>query len=166
MWITCLFWSAQGEGDPPETATDFCSALMGETAPQFAGTNYSVLGLGDTSYEHFCKMGKDFDARLEALGANRVFARKDCDVDFDSDFEEWLDGSLSALLKLQPEVAASAVVSPAAPTQTAVKYSARTPSLLHSRNVSCSTVKVHRRRRSTWSLIWRVPALFTKRATL
>ena len=73
--------STWGEGDPPETATDFCSALMGETAPQFAGTNYSVLGLGDTSYEHFCKMGKDFDARLEALGANRVFARKDCDVD-------------------------------------------------------------------------------------
>lgn len=119
--------STWGEGDPPETATDFCSALMGETAPQFASTNYSVLGLGDTSYEHFCKMGKDIDARLEALGANRVFARKDCDVDFDSDFEEWLDGSLSALLKLQPEAATSAVVSPAAPTQTAVKYSRKNP---------------------------------------
>ena len=38
--------------------------------------NYSVLGLGDTSYEHFCKMGKDFDTRLEVLGATRVNERK------------------------------------------------------------------------------------------
>lgn len=119
--------STWGEGDPPETATDFCTALMDEKAPRFAGTNFSVLGLGDTSYEHFCKMGKDFDTQLEALGGNRAFARKDCDVDFDSDFEEWLDGSLSALLKLQPEPATASTATAPVQSQTAVKYSRKNP---------------------------------------
>ncbi|MGC6455054.1 MAG: assimilatory sulfite reductase (NADPH) flavoprotein subunit [Coraliomargaritaceae bacterium] len=119
--------STWGEGDPPETATDFYSALMDEKSPRFEGTNFSVLGLGDTSYEHFCKMGKDMDARLEALGGSRAYARKDCDVDFDSDFEEWLDGSLAALLKLQPAVASLDAASAPVAAQAAVKYSRKNP---------------------------------------
>ncbi|MGB0344187.1 MAG: assimilatory sulfite reductase (NADPH) flavoprotein subunit [Coraliomargarita sp.] len=119
--------STWGEGDPPETATDFYQAMMGEGAPRFESTNFSVLGLGDTSYEHFCKMGKDFDGRLEALGASRAHPRKDCDVDFDSDFEAWLEGSLSALQALQPAPAAPAAVAVAAPAAPAVKYSRKNP---------------------------------------
>ena len=119
--------STWGEGDPPETATDFYQSMMGEGAPRFESTNFSVLGLGDTSYEHFCKMGKDFDVRLEALGASRAHPRKDCDVDFDSDFEAWLDGSLSALQALQPAPAAPAAVAVAATAAPAVKYSRKNP---------------------------------------
>ena len=77
--------STWGEGDPPETATDFYEAFMSDQAPKLPNTRYSVLGLGDTSYEEFCKMGIDFDARLEGLGAKRIYNRVDCDVDYDDD---------------------------------------------------------------------------------
>lgn len=92
--------STWGEGDPPENAVDFVRALMSDEAPRLSGTRFSVLGLGDSSYEHFCKMSIDIDARLEALGAQRVFERKDCDVDFDDDFATWHTAALAALLSL------------------------------------------------------------------
>ena len=90
--------STWGEGDPPENAVEFYNEFMGTDAPKLEGTRFSVLSLGDSSYEHFCKMGKDFDRRLEELGGNRLVKRVDCDVDFDSDFENW---KLSVLKKFE-----------------------------------------------------------------
>jgi sulfite reductase (NADPH) flavoprotein alpha-component len=116
--------STWGEGDPPENAVDFVEAFMGDKAPKLEGTRFSVLGLGDTSYEHFCKMGIDIDARLEALGAKRVFDRKDCDVDFDDDYAAWSKGALAALEALAaPAAVTTAAAAPAAP----VKYSRKNP---------------------------------------
>lgn len=89
--------STWGEGDPPETAVDFYEAFMSDKAPKLENTRFSVLGLGDTSYEQFCQMGKDFDSRLEALGAKRIFDRRDCDVDYDDDYDAWHTGALKAL---------------------------------------------------------------------
>lgn len=122
--------STWGEGDPPETALDFYEEFMSEKAPKLEKTRFSVLGLGDTSYEQFCKMGKDFDSRLEALGATRVFDRKDCDVDFDDDFASWHQGALKVLeaLAAQEGAAASAAANAAAAAPTeAVKYSRKNP---------------------------------------
>ena len=118
--------STWGEGDPPETAVDFYEAFMSEKAPKLENTRFSVLGLGDTSYEHFCKMGKDFDSRLEALGGQRVFDRKDCDVDFDDDFAAWHTGALKALEALAAPAAAPAATA-AAPAAAPVKYSRKNP---------------------------------------
>ena len=121
--------STWGEGDPPENAIDFYNTFMSDQAPRFEGTRYSVLGLGDTSYEHFCKMGIDFDTRLEALGAKRIFERKDCDVDFDEDYVIWQKGVFAALSELtnvssSVSAADSATAIPAAP---AVSYSRKNP---------------------------------------
>ena len=44
--------------------------------------NFGVLALGDSTYEHYCKTGKDFDTKLETLGANRVLDRVDLDLIF------------------------------------------------------------------------------------
>src|SRR6185436_1438159 len=55
---------------------------------------YSVLALGDSNYAKFCECGKNFDRRLEELGATRIHGRVDCDVDFESGFVGWLEGAL------------------------------------------------------------------------
>ena len=89
--------STWGDGEPPDDALDLFESLDTDSAPLLSQLKYSVLALGDTSYEYFCRAGKDFDARLEKLGATRIFDRKDCDVDFDDDFEEWSEGALKAL---------------------------------------------------------------------
>ena len=109
--------STWGEGDPPETAVAFHEAFMSDQAPRLENTRFSVLSLGDTGYEHFCKIGKDFDARLEALGARRIFDRKDCDVDFDEDFAAWHIGALKAFEELNaPGAPTAAVAVPSAPS--------------------------------------------------
>ena len=117
--------STWGEGDPPETAIEFYEAFMADSAPKLNTINYSVLALGDTSYEHFCKIGKDFDARLESLGGNRVFERKDCDVDFDDDFAEWSDGALKAFSNVLTLDSNNSGISTT--TKTTVKYSRKNP---------------------------------------
>ena len=118
--------STWGEGDPPETATDFYEAFMGEQAPKLPNTRYSVLGLGDTSYEQFCKMGIDFDARLEGLGAKRIYNRVDCDVDYDDDFAKWHKGALG-VLEAEVKPPASFLVAEPAVAAAPVKYSRKNP---------------------------------------
>lgn len=88
--------STWGDGDPPEAAVDFCSALMSDDAPEMKGVKFSVCALGDTSYEQFCQTGKEVDARLEALGAERLRDREDCDVDYDDSWERWVSEALEA----------------------------------------------------------------------
>ncbi len=106
--------STQGEGDPPDNAIPFYEFLHSKRAPQLAETKFAVLGLGDTSYEFFCQTGKDFDKRLEELGAERIVPRADCDVDFEEQAGEWIGQVLSAL----GEASAAASVA-ASPTATA-----------------------------------------------
>lgn len=88
--------STWGEGEAPETAVGFHKEFMAVDV-ELAGVRYSVCALGDTSYERFCQIGKDVDARLEALAASRIHPRQDCDLDYEAHFEEWLEKSLKAL---------------------------------------------------------------------
>jgi len=89
--------STHGEGVPPIAAEEFYNFLHGKRAPKLSNTRFSVLALGDSSYLHFCKTGKDIDKRLEELGAERIHARIDCDVDFAPKATEWIEGVLSKL---------------------------------------------------------------------
>ncbi len=90
--------STHGEGDPPDTAAELHELVGSKKAPPLKDTRFSVLALGDTSYEHFCQTGRDFDSRLEALGGTRIHPRTDCDVDFDDAAEAWIDGSIEAFV--------------------------------------------------------------------
>ncbi|SEK45490.1 sulfite reductase (NADPH) alpha subunit [Paenibacillus sp. cl141a] len=99
--------STHGEGEPPDNAIPFYEFLHSKRAPQVENLQYSVLALGDTSYEFFCQTGKDFDKRLEELGGKRLTPRVDCDVDFDESAAEWMN---QVLLSLNEAGAGSAVV--------------------------------------------------------
>lgn len=109
--------STHGEGEPPDNALSFYNFLFSKRAPKLDGVSYSVLALGDSSYEFFCKTGVDFDEQLEKLGAKRIVNRIDCDVDFDSDAERWISEVLAAIsveeAPQQVNVQSSAVVTTA-----------------------------------------------------
>lgn len=121
--------STWGEGDPPERAADFYQKFMNNGAADLKGTRFSVCGLGDTSYSEFCKMGKDFDARLEALGGKRILDRADCDVDFEPVFRKWFDGVLQEFESSAAPAPASnvQVLSPQAPAPVETNWSKANP---------------------------------------
>ena len=89
--------STHGEGDPPDNALTFHEFLNGRRAPKLDDLQFSVLSLGDSSYEFFCQTGKDFDERLEELGGKRLYPRVDCDLDYDEPATEWLEGVIASL---------------------------------------------------------------------
>ncbi|ADE53374.1 sulfite reductase subunit alpha [Coraliomargarita akajimensis] len=86
-----IITSTYGEGEAPDNAMSLHEALMADSAPSMAGVKYSVLGLGDSSYPDFCQCSKDFDSRLEALGAQRVAATVEVDGDPDDLFPQWIE---------------------------------------------------------------------------
>ncbi|QUL58308.1 assimilatory sulfite reductase (NADPH) flavoprotein subunit [Paenibacillus tritici] len=92
-----LLVSTHGEGEPPDNARAFHEFLYSKRAPQLPHLRFSVLALGDTSYEFFCQTGKDFDQKLEELGAQRLSPRVDCDLDYDEPVAEWFGHVIGAL---------------------------------------------------------------------
>lgn len=103
--------STFGEGDPPENAREFHAALFAVDAPRLENLRFSVCGLGDTNYEKFCECGKQFDARLEALGAKRIYERSDCNVDYEEAFADWRDGVFGVLDAISADDTAAEVAS-------------------------------------------------------
>ncbi|MFD2255566.1 sulfite reductase subunit alpha [Luteolibacter algae] len=81
--------STYGDGEPPDSALELHTWLMSDSAPALTGVNFSVLSLGDSSYPDYCQCGIEFDSRLEALGANRIYQRVDVDVDPDEPYAIW-----------------------------------------------------------------------------
>lgn len=107
--------STHGEGDPPDNALSFHEFLHGRRAPKLDDLRYSVLALGDTSYEFFCQTGKEFDQRLGELGGTRLHPRVDCDLDYVEPAAAWLDGVISSLNEGQEQGASAAPAQTAAP---------------------------------------------------
>ncbi|MEO7319737.1 MAG: sulfite reductase subunit alpha [Chthoniobacteraceae bacterium] len=89
--------STYGDGDPPDNAQGFWNWLSSDAAPRLEHTRYSVLALGDMNYPAFCEFGKKCDERLKSLGAKRVHARTDCDVDYEANMNAWTEGVFTAL---------------------------------------------------------------------
>ncbi len=89
--------STNGEGEAPDDAIEFHEFLFSKKAPKLEKLHYSVLSLGDSSYEFFCQTGKDFDTRLAELGATRVHDRVDCDVDYQEDAAAWVNKIVDSL---------------------------------------------------------------------
>lgn len=95
--LLLLITSTQGDGDPPDNAIAFWEWLGSRKAPKLAELRHAVLALGDSSYEHFCKTGRDFDLRLRELGSEALHPLVECDLDFEAPAQGWMDGVLAAL---------------------------------------------------------------------
>lgn len=91
-----ILCSTHGEGDMPDGADLFWADLQ-QVSPSMNHMHYSVLALGDRTYEKFCLAGRRFDAHFATAGAHRLFHRMDCDVDYLDAYEAWFTGVRGAL---------------------------------------------------------------------
>ncbi|WP_282109838.1 assimilatory sulfite reductase (NADPH) flavoprotein subunit [Shewanella algicola] len=94
--VLLLVVSTHGEGEAPDDAIELHKFLASKRAPKLDNLHYSVLALGDSSYEFFCQTGKDFDARLSALGAKALLPIVECDVDYEDAAAQWQDSVVEA----------------------------------------------------------------------
>ncbi|WP_312775343.1 diflavin oxidoreductase [Corynebacterium variabile] len=106
--------STYGEGEMPDNAEMFWEELNAAEMPRLEDLSFAVLGLGDSGYDDFCQAGKDLDIRLEQLGAKRLTARVDCDVDFEDEAAEWISAAVAAVVADAPAGAAGGVAPGAA----------------------------------------------------
>lgn len=92
-----LITSTYGLGEPPEEAIPLYKYIFSKKAPNLKNIKFAVFGLGDSSYEHFAKIGKDFDRRLEELGGHRLYLRIDADLNYQKQAEDWRKEIISIL---------------------------------------------------------------------
>ncbi len=94
--------TASYNGNPPDNAAGFCAWLADPATPPDAagGLAYTVFGCGNTDWSAtYQAIPKLIDARLEALGAARVYGRGEGNAaaDFDSQYADWRGGLWTAL---------------------------------------------------------------------
>jgi sulfite reductase (NADPH) flavoprotein alpha-component len=126
--------ATHGLGDPPEGTERFFEYWLGERAPKLEQLKYSVLALGDSSYDEFCETGRAIDARLAALGAERIQERVDCDVDFEAEADVWSTAVVDKAKRLTPATqipppahTPAAVVLPIRPVPSAPQFTREHP---------------------------------------
>lgn len=121
-----IITSTHGEGDPPDNAIGMHEFLHGRKAPKLDQLEYSVLSLGDSSYQFFCKTGIDFDERLHALGAKRMIDRVDCDLDYEEAAEQWIQQFVAKLADAVPTTSPTSLSASSAATSTSA-YDRKNP---------------------------------------
>jgi flavodoxin len=71
--------STTGQGDIPEDMSPWFNELK-SSAPYLPLLQYSLIGLGDSSYDTFCGAIKQFDELLTELGAKPLTERLEIDA--------------------------------------------------------------------------------------
>jgi sulfite reductase alpha subunit-like flavoprotein len=99
--LALVITSTYGDGEPPDGAESLYEEVVVEGGQDLSHLKFSVLALGDTSYEQFCKCGHDYDAALEKAGAKRFHPLVECDTDYDTPCDEWIAGVFAALAEDQ-----------------------------------------------------------------
>ena len=117
--LLVIITATTGNGDAPDNADKFLRYVKRKTTPSvFAKTRYAIFGLGDSNYELFCEVPKQFDQHIMRLGGTRMLKR--CDADevegLETFFAPWKDELWTTLKSLDDGgVAAEPVAAAAEP---------------------------------------------------
>jgi sulfite reductase (NADPH) flavoprotein alpha-component len=106
--------STFGDGGPPDNGAGFWERLESPDAPSLEGLRYTVLGIGDRSYDNFCGHAKSLDTRLADLGATRMLDRAEHEAYDDQPLARWAD----SVVGLMASPASSPASSPVADADT------------------------------------------------
>jgi len=91
-----IITSTWGEGEMPDNA-DAMWTSINANGPALANTHFTICAIGDSSYDEFCKAGHDWNGKLASLGGHEAFPIKECDVDFEPPWQEWVVEALPLL---------------------------------------------------------------------
>lgn len=133
---TIFICSTHGYGDPPSTISDFYESLMSHTERSFEGFQYAVLALGDRSYEYFCVAGIAIDEKIAMLGGNRLIDREDCDVNYQTQANQWIEKLIKKLPRKTDNIKRSEVVMLDEPLKEVSKSNPLATTLLEKINLS------------------------------
>ncbi|MFW5444282.1 MAG: sulfite reductase subunit alpha [Methylococcaceae bacterium] len=126
-----IITSTYGEGEMPDNAQLLWEQISTDSAPRLENMHYSILALGDTSYDLFCQAGIDWDNRLAELGANRLYDRIDCDVDFEELAESWVTSVIPMMADGEPV----SIIANSSADKGKPKYNRKNP---FSTNITCN----------------------------
>ena len=90
--------STTGDGLPPRPVTAFWTQLMSPSLPStyYAAMEYTVFGLGDSSYQRFNQTARQLWVRLSQLGANSFYRKglgdEQHDFEYEGEFDPWTEG--------------------------------------------------------------------------
>ena len=132
-WNTVLLIiSTHGEGEPPDDAIEFYEVLNSKRAVKLKRHKHAVLALGDSSYEHFCQTGKDFDSKLTELGSRAIMECLQCDLDYEEAADNWINqlfDNLSETVAYQTSRSATDVTATLPQSLNVQKYDKNNPFL-------------------------------------
>jgi sulfite reductase alpha subunit-like flavoprotein len=97
--------STTGYGEPPSNMRKFWKYIMAkENSLDLTHINYTVFGLGDTSYERFNWVAKLLNNRMKRLGANLFhpigLGDEQHDFGYEGEFDPWLVSVIKTLNKV------------------------------------------------------------------
>ena len=112
--------STQGDGEPPAAAKKFYDHIH-QNGFKLSKLKYGVLALGDTAYPQFCKVGEEVDEQLNKLGGERIVSLQKCDIDYETEAENWFRQVLEQLNQSSTGNGSAVVAAPVARKSTGKK---------------------------------------------
>ena len=85
IWLICT--STHGAGDYPDNIKQFVSDLQ-DCDQDLSTVSFLTIGIGDSSYDTFCKAAKDLSLSLKSLCCNELLPIKTLDMSLDIDPED------------------------------------------------------------------------------